>query len=350
MQECSFTEAIRLATEQAMLRDPRVHVLGLGVTYPNGADGTTGGLRERFNDRVHDIPVSENAVTGMAVGMAACGLRPIVHHGRIEFAYYAVDPIVTQAANWNYMFGGDYPVPLTVRVAMGRQWGNGPQHTRSNRALFGVPGLKVVCPATPRAAKALLLAAVDDPNPVVYLEHRWLYKTRGEVDEGPEKMALDKAQVLRSGKDITIVAVGDMVLEALRAAQTLETLNIEAEVIDLVSVYPVDPFTIQDSVRNHGRLLVVDAATPAFSVGHEVMNWCSPYATRYSELYTLPDTPCPTAPAMTAGYYQTDEDIVRIVATEFGLEYTPEPKTFDQLNLAPNTNFDTLLGKEAVSR
>src|SRR5436190_350760 len=132
----SFTDAIREATLLAMQRDPAVHVMGLGTTYPGGADGTTGGLVQEFPTRVHDIPCSENAATGLCVGSAISGLRPIIHHGRVEFALYAADQIFTQAAKWNYMFGGDYPCPIVFRIAIGRQWGNGPQHTQVLHSMF----------------------------------------------------------------------------------------------------------------------------------------------------------------------------------------------------------------------
>jgi pyruvate/2-oxoglutarate/acetoin dehydrogenase E1 component len=351
----SFTDAIKEATGQAMERHSNAHMLGLGVTYPNGADGTTGGLLERFPGRVHDIPCSENAITGMSVGMAACGLRPIVHHGRIEFAFYAVDPILTQAANWNYMFGGGYPCPLTLRVALGRQWGNGPQHTRSGRSFFAVPGLQVVVPSTPDAAKGLLLAAVDEDNPVIYLEHRWLYKLKGQVSQEPLPMALGKARVLRMGNAVTIVAVGDMVLEALKAADLMINLyGIRAEVVDLVSIYPMDFQTISNSVGRTRRVLAVDAATPAFSTAHEIIGRLAlegvvPMQPKTARVLTCPDVPCPTATSLTAGYYPTHIDIMREVCGMIDIPWhEPTPMNFPELHLAPGINVSALIEAEAV--
>lgn len=353
--EITFTEAIRQATIQAMQEDDTVHQLGLGVTYPNGADGTTGGLLERFPGRVHDIPVSENAVTGMAVGMAACGLRPIVHHGRIEFALYAADPILTQAANWRFMFGGEHTCPLTVRIALGRQWGNGPQHTRIGRGIFAAPGLKVVCPSTPVAAKGLLLAAVREANPVLFMEHRWLYRTKQAVPDAPYALPLGQAQVLRAGQNVTIVAVGDMVLEALRAANILADMGVLAEVIDVVSIYPLDVQTILDSVRKTNNLVVVDVAPAGFSMCEEVAAAVAEFEGAFASVRTINsmNTPCPTATSLTESYYPMDSDIVRTVGAMLDIKqdrvraFLPSKK-FGDLHLAPGDNFGALLTPEAT--
>ncbi len=200
-----YSDALKEATEQLLLRDPRVFVLGLGV--PQGAGGTTTGLHEKYPQRVLDTPTSEAALTGLAVGSAISGLRPIVHHDRVEFSLLASDQMFTQAAKWNYMFGGGNPVPLTVRIVVGRQWGNGPQHSQALYAMYGaVRGLKVVIPSTPRMAKGLLISAVRDPNPVLVLEPRWLYQTKQDVPKGMFEVPLEKANVVRKGKDITVVA------------------------------------------------------------------------------------------------------------------------------------------------
>jgi pyruvate/2-oxoglutarate/acetoin dehydrogenase E1 component len=339
----TYVQAIQETTSRLMAADSRVHMLGLGVTYPNGADGTTGGLMEAYPGRVHDVPCSENAVTGMAVGMAVSGLRPIVHHGRLEFALYAMDPLLTQAANWNYMFGGDYPCPLTVRIALGRQWGNGPQHTRISRALFAVPGLKVVCPSTPAMAAQLLLAAVRDDNPVIYFEHRWLYKLwQQPTPSWLEGRALDKAAVLRAGTDLTIVAVGDMVIEALRAAQRLQKdYGLSAEVIDLVSIYPMDRATVQASVNKTRRLVAIDSAPPSYNCASELMGQI---VFDQAIGISCPDVPCPTSTALTKMYYPTECSIVSAVAAMLRIQGPEgEDRSFRELNLPPPWNVDELL-------
>lgn len=351
MPELKFTEAILDAQRIAMAADERVHLLGLGATYKNGCDGTSGDLAEVFPHRVHDTPCSEAATTGMCVGMAVSGLRPIIHHGRPEFAFLASDSIITQAAKWDFMFGGSYPCPMVVRIAVGRHHGHGPQHTQVPRGMYAIPGLKVVVPASPFMAKALLLAAVEDDDPVIYLEHRWLYKLKGECLEGREAVALSKARVLRKGSAVTIVAVADMVLESLRAAKRLQEAGIDAEVIDLVSLNPIDYETILSSVRKTRRLVIADVSTPAFSVGHELIGelsralWnelASP-----PEVVTCPNAPCPTAPSLTEGYYPTDDDVINAVILATGAKnhnLYAKPRTFKQLHLPPTDNISELIG------
>lgn len=334
----TFTEAIQSATEE-LLNDKRTHVIGLGASYKNGLDGTMGDLARVYPDQAHDVPCSENAITGMAVGMATTGLRPIVHHGRIEFAFHAFDQILTQAAKWNGMFGGNYSCPMTLRIAMGRQWGNGPQHTFTAKGIFAVPGLKVVAPSSPYAAKHLLLAAANDPNPVIYLESRWLYKTKETVTGTP--CSLDKARVLREGTDVTIVAVADMVIEALKAAKLLAGIGISAEVVDAVSIYPLDMYTINNSIVSTGHVIVVDASTPAYSVAHEILSRA--YIVNKRSVLTCPDIPCPTAPSLTAGYYPTAAGIATRAANMLGgMTVFSESSVFEELNLPPTDNFDTL--------
>lgn len=332
-----YTEAFREATYQLLESDPNVFVIGLGVSYKNGADGTTAGLKDVFPDRVLDVPVSEHAFTGMAVGAAISGLRPIVHHGRVEFALLAADQIFTQAAKWNYMFGGNNPVSIVLRIAVGRQWGNGPQHTQSLYGLFGsVPGLKVVIPSTPRMAKGLLVAAVRDPNPVVILEPRWLYQTRGEVPDTLYEEPLTTARVARKGKDITVVAYGDGFISALEACE-LVAGGVDVELIDLVSVNPIDHQTIQDSVKRTGSLLCVDTTHGRFSIGSDVAAKAAAAGvlSKPPVLLSCPDVPCPTSTALTEAFYPTKVDIANAIMREASRPEISMLLTFEELHLAP---------------
>lgn len=334
-----YTEALKEATEQVMAEDESVFVLGLGVSYKNGADGTTAGLKALYPERVLDVPVSEDAFTGMAVGAAIHGLRPIVHHGRVEFALFAADQILTQAAKWNYMFGGDNPVPVVFRINVGRQWGNGPQHTQALYGLFGSAlGLKVVIPSSPYMAKGLLTAAIKDNNPVVILEPRWLFPTKQEVPEAVYSVPLDKARIVREGKDITLVSYGDGLVAAQEALELIGD-DISVELVDLVSINPIDEETIRTSVTKTGRLLTVDTTNASFSPGSEVtarvarMEDVTLHAA--PRLLACPDVPCPTSTALTETYYPTKVSIANAIRAQFGKEPVNVALSFEELHLPP---------------
>lgn len=332
-----YAEAIQEATAQLLAENPNVFVMGLGV--PQGAAGTTVGLKELYPERVLDTPISEAALTGLAVGAAISGLHPIVYHERVEFALFAADPIFTQAAKWNYMFGGDNPVPIVLRIAVGRQWGNGPQHSQALYSLFGsARGLKVVIPSTPRMAKGLLIAAAHDKNPVVILESRWLYQLKQEVPEEAYAIALDTARVVQEGADVTVIAYGEGVLDA-HAALELLPKGISVELIDLVSINPVDIATIESSVRKTGRVIALDYTNPSFGVGREIIGRLSERAVPLKTapiLVSAPDIPVPTSPALSEFYYPTKIDVANAILTMFDAQPLDLKLSFEELHLAPS--------------
>jgi pyruvate dehydrogenase E1 component beta subunit len=268
-----FREAVRDATIQAMERDPRVFLIGVGIIDPRAVWGTIAGALERFGpDRVVEGPLAENALTGVCVGSAALGMRPILIHHRIDFVLLTMDQLINHAAKWKPMFGGQQSVPMVIRAVVGRGWGNGPQHTQSHHALFShVPGIKTVVPANARDAKGLLLAAVADDDPVVYIEHRWLHEDEAEVPSEYFTTPIGRAAVVRRGRDVTIVAAGPMVSEALKAAHALETSGIIAEVVDLRTLHPLDTSTVVESVRRTGRLVVADSDWAPCGIAAEVI-------------------------------------------------------------------------------
>lgn len=332
-----YTEALREATEQALSVDSTVFVVGLGVSYPNGADGTTAGLKVKFPERVLDVPISEDAVTGMAVGAAIHGMRPIVHHGRVEFALFAADQIFTQAAKWNYMFGGGNPVPIVFRINVGRQWGNGPQHTQALYGLFGCTlGLKVVIPSSPLMAKGLLTAAIRDNNPVVLLEPRWLYQISESVPEESYEIALDKAHVVKEGDEITVVAYGDGLQAAREALEYLG--DIKVELIDLVSINPIDEDTIRASLLKTRRLLTIDTTNASFSVGSEILaralRMDIDFRTKPTSI-ACPDVPCPTSTALSENYYPTKISIANEIRAQLGLSNVQGTLSFEEIHLPP---------------
>jgi pyruvate/2-oxoglutarate/acetoin dehydrogenase E1 component len=259
-RELTYAQAIYEATVQEMERDPDVFVFGLGVDDPIGLYGTTLDLHKRFGaDRNFDTPLAEDAMTGVAVGAALAGLRPIHVHQRMDFLMLCMNQLVNVAAKASYTFAGAVKAPIVVRGVIGRSWGQGPQHSQSLHSMFmHVPGLKVLAPTTPHDAKGCLIAAIRDDNPVIFMEHRMLYNIRGIVPEQVYEVPFGKARVLAAGDDITIVAISHMVVEALRARAHLEGEGIRAEVIDPVSLAPLDIDTIAESAERTGRLLVVD--------------------------------------------------------------------------------------------
>src|SRR5437660_5894880 len=220
-QEQTYGEAIRDGTAEVLRKDPRAFLIGLGVPDPKGIFGTTAGLVDEFGrERVLDSPLSENALTGLVIGAALAGLRPILTHQRLDFALLSLEQIVNQAAKWYYMFDGrGGTVPIVIRMVIGRGWGQGPQHAQSLHSWFAhIPGLRVVAPASPADAKGMFIASVEDDNPVIFLEHRWLHGMRGPVPTGYHRTPLEKCLIARKGSDVPVVASSHMVREALRAA------------------------------------------------------------------------------------------------------------------------------------
>jgi pyruvate dehydrogenase E1 component beta subunit len=310
-----FREAVRDATIQAMEADPGVVLIGVGVIDPRAVWGTLAGALEKFGpDRVIEGPLAENALTGICIGAATWGLRPVLVHHRIDFAMLAMDQIVNHAAKWTAMFGRQQTVPMVVRAVVGRGWGNGPQHTQSHHAMFAhVPGLKVVVPANPRDAKGLLLAAIADPDPVIYIEHRWLHEDEGDVPPEPCLTPIGQVGLARSGTDVTIAAVGPMVPESLRAAAALASSGVSAEVIDVRTLRPLDSAAILQSVARTGRLVVADADWGPCGIAGEIIARVAEHALGSLKArpvrVTWPDTAVPSSQAIEARFYPGAHDV-----------------------------------------
>ena len=271
-RELSYAEAIREALAQAMAADPRVFLFGEDVGVYGGAFGVSGDLVHRFgSERVIDTPISELGIAGAAVGAAITGMKPVLELQFSDFVTLAMEQIVNQAAKIRFMFGGKASVPMVVRLPGGSGTGAAAQHSQSLEAWFAhVPGLKVLQPSTPHDAKGLLLAAIDDPNPVLFFEHKLLYKTRGAVPEAAYRVPIGQAAVRRRGRDITVVGGSIMAIRAAAAATALAGEGIEAEVIDLRSLRPLDFTTIADSVRKTHRLLIVYEGVKTMGIGAEI--------------------------------------------------------------------------------
>lgn len=271
-RELSYAEAIREGLAQAMEADPRVFLFGEDVGVYGGAFGVSGDLVHRFGaQRVIDTPISELGIAGAAVGAAITGMKPVLELQFSDFVTLAMEQIVNQAAKIHFMFGGKAQVPMVVRLPGGSGTGAAAQHSQSLEAWFAhVPGLKVLQPSTPHDAKGMLLAAIDDPNPVLIFEHKLLYKTRGPVPGDPYRVPIGKAAIRRPGNDITIVAGSIMSIRAIAAAQRLAAVGIDAEVIDLRCLRPLDFDTIAASVRRTHRLLIVYEGVKTMGIGAEI--------------------------------------------------------------------------------
>jgi pyruvate dehydrogenase E1 component beta subunit len=319
MRNLTYAQAIREAHAQLLRSDPRVFLIGQGLWSPWYAGGSLQDLELEFGrSRVIDSPVSENATTGAAVGAAMSGMRPIVFHPRMDFMLLAVDPIVNQAANWSYIFAGRVGVPVVIRASVNRGGEQGAQHSQAVHAMFmHVPGLKIVMPSTPHDAKGLLISAVQDGNPVLYIDDRWLYGAAGPVPEEMYSVAIGPAALRTSGSDVTVVATSFMVRESLAAAEELRPRGIGVEVVELRSLRPLDRETIVTSVRKTGRLVTADGgwltggvgAEIAATVAAEAFEWLRSPVLRVA----LPDAPAPTSRALEQAYYPGARQIVAAV-------------------------------------
>jgi acetoin:2,6-dichlorophenolindophenol oxidoreductase subunit beta len=309
-RKLSYSLAINEAFHQVMDMDKDVFLIGQGVKSPWYVGNTALGLLEKFGeDRVIDTPVSENAMTGAAVGAAICGMKAVIVHPRMDFMMYAFDPIINEAANWHYMFGGRSSVPVVVWGIINRGGEQAAQHSQALHAIFAhIPGLKVVMPATPYDAKGLMVAAIKDPNPVVFIDDRWLYGVEGDVPDELYEVPIGKALTRRKGDDVTIIAASYAVEEALNAAEELHKEGVEAEVVDLRTIKPLDEEMILTSVNKTGRAIVVDGGWKSFGVSAEIAALVSEKAfdilKNPVKRVALPDCPAPSSSLIEKEYYK----------------------------------------------
>lgn len=269
----SYADAIREALDQEMGLDPSVITFGLDVDDPKAIQGTTRGLLEKYGpERVFGTPLSEDAMTGAAIGMSQAGLRPVHIHIRMDFMMLAMNQLINIASKAHYMYGGQVNVPIVVRSMIGKSWGQGAQHSQGLYSFFmNVPGIKVVMPTMPYDAKGCMIQAIRDDNPVVYIDHRLLHFQKGPVPENDYCVAPGKARVTVEGKDVTIVGISYMHLESMRAQRYLADRGISAEVIDPIWLSPLDTDTIIESVKKTGHLVVVDNGWTTCGGGAEIV-------------------------------------------------------------------------------
>lgn len=324
----TYAQAIQEATSQLLAEDPNTILIGEGV--PSGIFGTTKDLKSLYPAQVFDAPLAENGITGVCVGAGMSGMRVVQVHQRMDFLLLAADQLINNSAKISHMFPGQH-CNLTVRCVVGRGWGQGSQHSQSFQSLFAaVPGLKVVMPTSPTDSKGLLVSAVRCPDPVIFIEHRWLHNIAEEVPDCMYETPLDKSKVLRQGEDITVVSMSYSTIEALKAQEMLKVFNVSPEVIDLINCSPIDIETIGASVRKTGRLLVCETGHTKNSVGSEIVRQVT--ERHFHQLKSppivlgLPDYPCPTSHFLTENYYPDEYDIANTVLKLVGSQGRIENK------------------------
>lgn len=312
----TFAEAILEAAEQKLSEDPSVYMIGEGVPDPKAIFNTTKGLQEKFGKkRVFDMPVSENGLTGIIIGSAITGMKPILVHQRIDFSLYALDQVINNAAKWHSMYGGQSSCPIVIRMIVGRGWGQGNQHSQNLQSIYAhVPGLKVVEPSNAYEAKGLFISAINDPNPVIFIEHRWLHNTTSHVPEEIYEIPIGKANLVHEGKDLTLVTWSYATLECIKACDFLKSQNISVDLINIRSLSPLDRDTIIASIQKTKKLLVVDDSWRQGGFAAEIITSvveiddvtldASP------KRITYPDYPSPSTPGLAKFYYPTLLDIM----------------------------------------
>ncbi len=328
MPEITYREAIHDAMVEEMRRDDRVFLIGEDIGTYGGAFGVSAGMLDEFGpDRIRETPISEAAIIGAATGAAMVGMRPIAEMMFMDFIMLAMEPLVNQAAKARYMFGGKATVPMVIRMPSGSGTGAAAQHSQSlETILMHIPGIKVVAPSTPYDAKGLLLSSIRDPNPVCFVEHKLMYKSKGEVPDEDYTIPLGVADVKRKGDDITIVTSGIMVHKSLDAAKELAEEGISVEVVDPRTLRPMDVDSIAKSVKKTGRLLVVHEAVKTAGWAGEVMASISEtpawdYLDAPMRRLAGKDVPIPYNPKLEAAAVPQKDDIVREVKAIVNNQY-----------------------------
>ena len=319
MPNMTFAQAINSAHVVEMQRDPNIYVAGEDVGVFGGCFGVTAGLLDQFGEkRVKDTTITESAIVGTAVGAASAGLRPVIEIMFVDFIGVCLDQLYNQAGKMKYMFGGKAKIPMVLRAACGAGIGAAAQHSQCLEALFmHLPGLKVVMPSTPYDAKGLLIQAIRDDNPVVFLEHKILYAMEGEVPEGAYTIPFGQADIKREGSDVTVVATANMVHTALGAAEKLAADGISVEVVDPRTLYPLDMETIIASVKKTHRLVILHEEVKFAGSGAEIAAQVAEEAFDYLDAPILrvaaPFCPVPFSPPLEKAFIPSEEELIAAV-------------------------------------
>lgn len=343
----NFAEAIRETLSQELARDESLIVMGLGVNDPKGVFGTTIDLYKEFGrHRIVETPTSENAMLGVSIGLALAGHKVISIHQRLDFFLLAMDQLVNGASKWNFMFGNQTPIPITIRLILGRGWGQGPTHSQNLHALFAhLPGVKVVMPSKANEAGPLLKSAINDPNPVIFLEDRWLHSQEIDETKPINEISLSSHLIVKEGKDCTIVSSGFMTIESLRAASILEKIGIFVEVIDLRTLKPLDTEFLCRSVSKTKRVIIVDSGPSFANYGKELSYLFTKEL--FNKLIAPPTVVCsrdahePTSHGVIREFKVSALDIAKEITRSMGITIPNEVSIlfFDESPDVPNSDF-----------
>lgn len=349
--EITFGDQIRDGLDQLLQQDQSCIIMGLGVSDPKAIFSTVSGLYSKYgSSRVIETPTSENAITGVGIGLAITGFKPIMIHQRLDFFLLAMDQLVNNAAKWNYMYGGQQSVPLTIRLITGRGWGQGPTHSQNLHSWFThIPGLKVVVPAFAKDVKHLLISSVHDPNPVIFIEDRWCHmqKLDKKFISSDYQYSLGQAEVIKYGTQLTVVSSGYSSIMSLRAVKFLSSYGVDVELIDLKTLKPLDTTTIVNSVKKTGKLLVIDSGPRLTSFASEIVSQISELAFDYlkiaPQIISARDIPEPTSFGVTKHFKYSTVDIAHKVImildkdpTKFNLSLLD-----DLIHDVPDESFDS---------
>ena len=344
LRERSGAQGIQEALDLSLERDPSVFLIGEGVADPKGIFGTTAGLCQKYGtERVVETPIAENGFTGIAIGAALLGQRPVVIHQRVEFALLAMEQIVNNAAKTHYVSDGAHSMPLVIRLVVGRGWGQGPLHSQSLETLFSyIPGLKVLMPATAEDCKGMLLSAIEDNNPVIFLEHRWVHLVRGNISSGYHMTPIDGPGHLWHGDSVTVVSSSYMTLESLQAAKALAKEGCDVDLFDLRVARPLKLDEIFESVDRTGRLLVIDTGWKTMGPGAEIVAQATEYCFRNLKQpprrLGLPDHPTPSSRSLAGAFYIRAEHIALAVGDLAGISPLAARRAADELSVERQTH------------
>ena len=348
-----FIDAISDAFVQSMQKDKNVIILGEGVTDVKGIFNTTKAALKKFGPkRVIETPVSENALTGIQLGMSLLGKKPILMHARVDFSLLAFDQLINNASKWHYMFGGTMNVPIVIRLIIGRGWGQGPQHSQSLESVFShFPGLKVVVPSTASDCKGLMTASIFDKNPVVFIEHRWLHYYSSNYNKKFYKISLnDSIGIKKKGKDLTILSSSIMLIESLKSAKILKKFGIEIEVLDLRVLRPLKLKKLFTSLKKTKKFIFVDNSWKSFGVGSEIFANILENNVKLNSVpvrLTCKNYPTPSSHYLNKDYYITIKDICIQVCKSLSIDQSLRKKILNECENVmskvphdlPNLNF-----------